>query len=259
MVTPVLDAPRQDTLVDTDAHRICRLRGTGEGLVVAIAGVGRHRHRMPPFEFADSASDGGRNHVLLASDGRRSWMNDSAFRDTLVAQVEAVRREAGIRHVTALGNSMGGFMALALAGLTAIDCVIAFSPQYSMHPAHVPEETRWRYWRERFPAYLHETAGPLSGGATRRYVFHGDSPEEAIHWRRFPEAPGLHHYIVHGAGHRLALELRQRGILKRVIRQAIADRPRRVRMLLEAQYDVTRRGADSATIAAPASRPPGTA
>ena len=152
-----------------------------------------------------------------------------------------VRRREGIREVVTLGDSMGGFMALVLPQLTAVDCVIAFSPQYSLHPDHVPEETRWGFWRDRFPGYRHETVEPIDPEAQRIFVFHGDSPDEAIHWRRFPKAEGLHHFIVRGAKHDLAADFKEKRLLGKLFRNAVAGRARRVRRVLEEAFEVSRR------------------
>lgn len=230
-----------EALREEKALAIGYVPGRSKRLVVSMSGVGRRRNRMPPYEFVASASNGGENHTLLVADRTRSWMNRKMVSEAIVEHIEMLKAEHDIRSVVALGNSMGGFMALVLPQLTRVDQVIAFSPQYSMHPEHVPEEKRWQFWRDRFPRYAHETVGRLDKANGKVFVFHGDSDEEAIHWRRFPGRRSLQHFILRGMGHDMARDLQRRGLLKRVIRNAIAGRPRRVNAVLTDHYDVAYR------------------
>lgn len=230
-----------EPLREEDYLKIGHLPGRSDRLVVSMSGVGRRRNRMPPFEFVASASNGHDNHVLLVSDRTRSWMNRRTVSEAIVEQVEALKDRHGIKSVVTLGNSMGGFMALVLPQLTPVDRVIAISPQYSMHPGQVPEEKRWQFWRDRFPHYAHETVGRLDNPAGNVLILHGDSREERIHWSRFPRRKDVQHFILRGMGHDLARDLQKRGILKRIVRNGIVGRSRRVHAILAQHYNVARR------------------
>ena len=231
------------TLVETGDHRICYAEGRSDRLVVSLAGVGTLPASVPPFEFIGTAWDDGENHVLLASERRRTWLNDTAFADMLVAQIAHHVERLGIREVVCLGNSMGGFMALALPRLTRVDCVIAFSPQYSAAPCEVPEEQRWLRWRSGITHFRVPTVRPLDPTARDHFIFHGDAMKERIHWQRFPKDARLHHFILRKRGHNIVQDMKDRDILRDVVRLAISRKPRKLRLLLEQHFDVARREA----------------
>ncbi|MBY6140664.1 hypothetical protein KUV26_14565 [Leisingera daeponensis] len=231
-----------DLIARNGDHSIAHQHGSGSRLFVCLSGVGTKRHEMPPFEFPGTASDGGRNHILMVAEKRRSWMNDPDLTALIVQEIERIRVQFSITETVTLGNSMGGFMALVLPQLTRIDRAIAFSPQFSMHPEHVPEETRWQYWRRRFPPYRFETVGSLDPERCGHFIFHGDAPEEEIHWRRFPAGRSIHHYILEGTGHNLVAGLKAQGLLARTVQLAAAGKPRLLRLLLEQHYGPCRRG-----------------
>lgn len=233
--------PNLETLTFGDRYHIAHQRGWDRRLFICLSGVGTKRGQVPDFEFPGSASDRGRNHVLQVADKGRSWMNDPELVRDIVRHTEAITAKHGITEVIALGNSMGGFMALVLPGLTRIDRVIAFAPQFSMHPDHVPEETRWQFWRRRIASYRFETIGGLDPKKCGYFILHGDDPKEAIHWRRFPEHRRLNHYVLRNKGHNLTADLKQDGLLPRAIRLAAAGRPRALRLMLEAHYGPCRR------------------
>lgn len=168
-------------------------------------------------------------------------MNDKTLTAAVLSTIEDLKRSAGVRRVVTLGNSMGGFMALVMPRLTEVDCAVAISPQYSIHPSFVPEEKRWEFWRNRVSEFVHETIGEMNYASTKSFVFHGDTEEEKIHWSRFPQCATMAHFIVHGAGHDLARDFKDRGLLRRIFRNCTVGRARQVRLILEGHYQVERR------------------
>ena len=62
--------------------------------------------------------------------------------------------------VMTYGSSMGGYAALRFARALRADAILALSPQYSIDPAVVPWEDRWRQDGARI-AWLPALAGPL--------------------------------------------------------------------------------------------------
>ncbi|MFX0542905.1 hypothetical protein ACEWPM_014380 [Roseovarius sp. S4756] len=210
-----------DLRVEHDDHIIGYLPGTGSRLVVSLSSVGKRRWAYPPWEFIGTASDGGRNHVLLVSERARTWMNAPGLAEAIAAQIEHVVREHRIKEVVALGNSMGGFMALVLPQYTKVDRVVATSAQFSMHPDIVPEDGRWALWRTRMPAFRHETIGAIDAGARDHFILHGSTKNENLHWGRFPYDPALHHYIIQGKGHSVVIAMKGSGIMGEVLGLAI--------------------------------------
>ncbi|EBA04574.1 hypothetical protein RB2150_10831 [Rhodobacteraceae bacterium HTCC2150] len=91
------------------------LPGQGETLVVSLAGVGSKRAEQPPCEFFKVASQEGAHHVLFVSDASRSWLNGPGLAAAIVTAIENAADMINATRVIALGNSMGGTMALLLA------------------------------------------------------------------------------------------------------------------------------------------------
>jgi pimeloyl-ACP methyl ester carboxylesterase len=230
-----------EPLLGTQDHEVAYMRGTGKRLVVTLGGVGTKPNEMPPFEFVGTASQGGENHVILVTEQARTWMNSPDLPEAIVKEIETVVAREAIDEVVAIGNSMGGFMALVLPTLTRVDTVVALSPQFSMHPNVVPEETRWQKWRRRFPTYrFRQVPAPQDG--TRYVVLHGDTPEERIHWARFPKAPKtFNHFILRGESHDLVKALKKLDIMRPLLERAMDVKTRKVRKLLESHFSVSRR------------------
>jgi len=209
------------------------LAGSGSRLVVALSGVGVERKVVPPREFTGAASAGGKNHVLFISDRARSWMNAPGMAEALVNLVKRFVEFHDLTEVVALGNSMGGFDALVLADLIPVQTVIAFAPQFSMHPDIVPEEPRWNYHRDRIETWTWRDVGAMRADNTAYFIFHGDNALEARHWLRFPEGGRINHYIFKGIGHDVSARLRKRRLLAPVIETALDNKPRKLRKMIE--------------------------
>ena len=209
------------------------VKGRSRTLVVSLAGVGQERNVPPPAEFYGSATQMGENHAIFVSDAERSWMNYPGIADRLVNLIKVYQRQNDIDHTVLLGNSMGAFAAIVLADLIAVDTVIAFTPQYSIHPELVPEETRWTPFREAIRDWRFDSVGDMAGEQTVYYLFHGDAPSERMHWEQLPTGDHINHYILQGGGHNVARLLQRRGKLKQIVYAAIHGKTRVVRKNLE--------------------------
>ncbi len=203
---------------------------------MSLAGFGRNRNQVPPMEFIGTASGGGVNHVLFVSDTSRSWMNGPGLAEMLSELVEGTRVNHGITEIVALGNSMGGFAALVLANMVPVDTVIAFAPQFSMHPDLVPEEKRWSIFSSNITCWPIPDVGNLDQEVSDYYIFHGSNPLESRHWLRFPWNRRLNHFIFDGLGHDVAARIQKRRLLPLIFNGAVAGRPRAVRLALERSF-----------------------
>lgn len=214
--------------------------GASDTLVISLAGVGRGRKTQPPVEFFQLAYQGGENHVLFVSDASRSWMNGPGLAEAIVATIEKVVREAGIQRIVAVGNSMGGTMALILPYLTRIDEVLAFVPQFSARPERVPEEDRWMFFRSKIRSWPFEAIERLPTDRCTVTILHGGSPDELVHLHRFPKDPKAKHFVMPELGHRLAYDLHKAGKLARIVGTVIAKKPWKCRRAIENAGGITR-------------------
>ncbi len=233
---PVTDFVDPVEIEAPDPLVVHMLPGTGSRLVVALAGVGKVRNATPPPEFLGTASGAGANHVLFVTDASRSWLNGPGVAEHIIALIEDYRVEHGIDEVVLLGNSMGGFAALMLAEIMEVDTVIALSPQFSMNPDLVPEETRWQFWQKKIAEWRFPCVAGLQVKETTYFIFHGSHPAEARHWLRFPWHRKLNHFVFEGLGHDIAARMRKRHLLARVIDACIAGKSRQVRVAMQRSF-----------------------
>lgn len=211
-----------EIIYDEAPLRMGYVQGETNELVVCFSSVGTERTVMPPFEYVGTSTAQGR-HGLFISDIGRSWMNSDQQAEIVTEQVKKIISTHGITSVTAMGLSMGGFNALIAPRLFKVDRVIAFSPQYSVHPKYVPEETRWRFWRRKIDTWQFETVEPLPK-EPQIFVFHGFQ-DDAHHANAFPLQDNLDHFFFPSFDHMgLMKRLKKKGMLSRMVEHALAGR-----------------------------------
>ncbi|MDA8746833.1 hypothetical protein N9M66_01335 [Litoreibacter sp.] len=215
-------------LHDDHPLRIEAAGGSSRRLVVSFTSVGNKRDAWPPKEFVGMASQMGRNHVICVTDISRCWMNQSGMLRKITTVISDYILENGITSINAVGTSMGAYNALILGQQMPISQIIAFTPQYSVHPDVIPDETRWKWFRNQIEEWPHKELNRLPGAPASIYMFHGDTPDEKMHWQRFGEAKNLRHYIFSGANHNFLQELKDGGVLGKIVRAGINERPVRL-------------------------------
>lgn len=218
-----------------DAHplRIEAAMGETSRLIVSFTSVGQERDKWPPKEFVGLASQGGRNHVVCVSDMSRCWMNSKDMLALTVTKISDYIVDHGITEVMAIGTSMGAFNALVFGRIMPLSRIICFTPQYSVHPDVLPEEKRWWFFRKQITEWPNKQMDTLPQAPVPIYMFHGDSPDERMHWERFPTAPNLKHYIFSGADHNFVRNLKGAKVLQKIVRAALNDRPGRMNKLVQ--------------------------
>lgn len=221
------------------------LPGQGDTLVISLAGVGNKRAEQQPAEFYNTASQGGENHVLFVSDASCSWLNGPGLATAIVAAIENTADRINPVRIIALGNSMGGTMALLLAQITRIDVAISIVPQFSVHPERVPEETRWKFFRKQITNWPFEAVESLPTDRTETIILHGGTDDERIHLDRYPYDPEAKHFVFPKMGHRLAARLHGKNKLTPIINHAIAGRPWKLRRAVKRAGGISREDFDA--------------
>lgn len=227
----------EDTLI-APPLRIRFCPGNSDRLIVCFSGVGNKRHQEPPIEFFKTIDAGVPNPVLFISDQNRSWLNTPGMDTSILNAIQETRERIRANEVAFIGNSMGASMALFLANQIDVDCVIAFTPQYSVNPTILPEENRWGFFREKIEKFHYRSLDNWPDQTTT-FVLHGSSPDEQMHAKKFPAAPeNVSHFILRGFDHRLAEQLKSTGTLKPLVNAMMQRKPRRVRKILLSQNGI---------------------
>ena len=225
----------------SDRVKATSLAGREPRLVVSFTGVGKPDTRHQTEEFMKSSRQDGRNHVLFVSDTLRSWYNDPGMFEEILDVVGRYRQAHGITETVTFGNSMGGYGAVIFAGALRAKSCLAISAQYSADPDVVPEEVRWKAYRERIGRFTRPPLeNTLEPGCTY-FVLHGGGKVERPHWSRFPVCPNLHHYIIGKVGHGVGKRLKSAGLINRVTECAIGVRPVALRRALAGELEFRRR------------------
>ena len=160
------------------------------------------------------------DNVLFLSDLTRSWGNALDF----VAIAQALAPYLDGAEVHAIGNSMGGFLAVEASNHLPVRSVVATSPQFSVSPEVMPKERRWR----RHVAAIETFHLPSLEGRFRRdcryYLFSGAVGPDRNHWRRFPKQENVVNVILGWTAHDVAAKLKKRGVLADLAMACFEDR-----------------------------------
>ncbi|TNF59402.1 MAG: hypothetical protein EP307_10530 [Rhodobacteraceae bacterium] len=227
-IRPVL----QDDSLCTWFHR-----GAGDRLVVCFSGIGRDETGPQGYEFARAATGGGRDHALFIADPNRTWLNGDGLVARIVGEIEKTVRDTGATEVVTLGHSMGGFSAAVIGAFTRVEVAVCLSPQVSVHPEIVPDETRWTNWRNRIATHRMRGVRDYLRDQTRYYTFFGQHVREAPQRDRFPLGDNIRFFVLPRTVHNTPQRMKGRGVLDQVVRTAFEDRARLVRRILKTSVE----------------------
>jgi hypothetical protein len=223
----------EERIVDERAGFAAEPRSVGGVTLIAFGGI-RGGLGIAPFEFFN---------VTKGMDVRRAFVRDldqvwylrgvRGLDGTLAAAAEALRWETDGERVVCVGNSAGGFGAIAFGIAIGAAEVHAFSPQTAIDRGH---RLRWmdlRWMREmRGVRRLHPT--PVDLDLRRRLLARPAPPTEVHlhvsgahrrdlrHAGHLEDLPGVTVHRYPEGGHRLVTDLRDRGVLAEILREATA-------------------------------------
>lgn len=119
---------------------------------------------------------------------------------------------------------MGGFLAIVMSHFIPIKTVIAFAPQYSVDPADVPWETRWKKYTCDIPEYRVKNAASHMNAQTSYFLFTSDTLLDKQQAELFPVGENLLHYNFSGSYHKVAALLKEKGLLGDLIETCLEGR-----------------------------------
>ena len=147
-------------------------------------------------------------NVLFVKDIKRSWFNS--------LNVNYIKSFLPKKETLCIGHSMGAFNAVMFSNFFPVKKVIAFSPQFSIHPLVSKDKTylnyaalidQWKYKKIRF------------NNITKYYLIFGDSIQEKYHMSQMPNQKNIKKIIIKNCDHNTAPILKKRGELYSIIKK----------------------------------------
>lgn len=151
-------------------------------------------------------------NVMFVSDREVSWYN--------TIDVDRIKSKLTNQEVITVGNSMGAHNAIQFANDINVTKVIAFAPQYSVHPDIVPDETRWKSEIEKIKQWKYKHL--MFNDTTEYYIFSGNDKMEMYHTDMIPNQQNIHKFFIE-SDHAVAPKLKNKGILYPLITDCIEE------------------------------------
>jgi hypothetical protein len=199
-----------DNLLIRHVHR--PVVGNGR-VLLSFTGIGHGMGGMevqrPEFFRAGESYE----HILFVSDLERTWGNSLDF--GILAGI--LDRLAPATRADAIGNSMGGFLAVLAGAHLPMRTVLAFAPQFSVHPDIVPGDPRWMNYRSRIADWSVPSLEGRLVPSCRYYLFSGGNPLDAAQLALFPSGGNIVTERLAGFDHGVGDQLKQLGLLGEVV------------------------------------------
>lgn len=201
------------TLIDTDTLRISVVPHQSGSAVLCFSGIG-HQIGGIDIQTEEFFNASQKATSIFICDKQRSWGNNLDF----AAIAELLAPHISGRTLYALGNSMGGFIAIAAGMFFELRSVVAFCPQYSVMPSIIAED-RWLAYISGISDWRYPSLENVFCETTQYYVFGAPSGKDKKHLSRLPHLPNLHRIFFRdpGIGHQEAKRLKREGLLYPVI------------------------------------------
>jgi hypothetical protein len=142
----------------------------------------------------------------------------------------------GYQRVVAYGSSMGAYAAIRFGGLAGAHVILALSPQYSIDPAVVPWERRWRESGRQFNGRWEQTLAFPS--VDEAYVVYDPENNDNKHVSLLAEKFRFEPIAIAFGGHPISGMLAEVGLLQKLILDICAsqfDQPAFMACVLERQ------------------------
>ena len=170
--------------------------------VLSFSSIGRGRKYIQQNEFFYLTK---KYNVLFIKDITRSWFNNIDIK-----YIKSFLKKNNY----AIGFSMGAFNAIIFSTLYPIKKLIAFSPQFSIHPKISEDDSflnfaaqikKWKYTKLKFSKN------------TKYLLIFGDNNKEKYHMSMMPKQKNIKIIVLKNCDHNTALHLKKKGDLEKII------------------------------------------
>jgi len=171
--------------------------------IISFSSIGRGRKYIQLNEFFNLTK---KYNVMFVKDITRSWLNN--------IDISYIKSSLKKENNYAIGFSMGAFNAIIFSTLHPIKKVIAFSPQFSIHPKISKDNTflnfaanikKWKYKKLKFT------------NKTQYLLVFGDSQKEKYHMSMIPKQKNIKLMVLKNCDHNTALYLKKKKKLEETI------------------------------------------
>jgi len=171
--------------------------------IISFSSIGRGRKYIQLNEFFNLTK---KYNVMFVKDITRSWLNN--------IDISYIKSSLKKENNYAIGFSMGAFNAIIFSTLHPIKKVIAFSPQFSIHPKISKDNTflnfaanikNWKYKKLKFT------------NKTQYLLVFGDSQKEKYHMSMIPKQKNIKLMVLKNCDHNTALYLKKKKKLEETI------------------------------------------
>jgi len=171
--------------------------------IISFSSIGRGRKYVQQNEFFNLTK---KYNVMFVKDITRSWLNN--------VDINQIKTSLKNNNNYAIGHSMGAFNAIIYSNLHPIKKVIAFSPQFSIHPKISKDNTflnfaanitKWKYKKLKF------------SNKTNYLIIFGDSEKERYHMSMIPKRKNIKLMIIKNCDHNTAPHLKKLNKLYKII------------------------------------------
>jgi hypothetical protein len=171
--------------------------------VLSFSSIGRGVRFVQNEEFFNLTK---KYNVFFIRDITRSWLNN--------VDIKLIKKNINKKNCYAIGHSMGGFNAIIFSTLYNIRKVIAFSPQFSIHPNITKDPTfmnyslrikEWRYPKLEFSKN------------TDYLLIFGDDAKEKYHASLIPKQKNIKIIYIKDCDHNTAKKLKRQKKLYKII------------------------------------------
>jgi len=145
-------------------------------------------------------------NVLFVRDITRSWFNN--------VDVKLIKKNISKKPCYAIGYSMGGFNAIIFSTLHNVQKVIAFSPQFSIHP-NITKDTTFRNYALRIKDWKYPKL-EFSKNTDYLLIF-GDDVKEKYHASLMPKQENIKILYIKNCNHNTAGKLKKQKKLYKII------------------------------------------
>ena len=176
--------------------------------VLSFSSIGRGRRYIQQNEFFYLTK---KYNVLFIKDITRSWFNNIDIK-----YIKSFLKKNNY----AIGFSMGAFNAIIFSTLYPIKKLIAFSPQFSIHPKISEDNSfinfaakikKWKYNKLKFSK------------STKYLLIFGDNNKEKYHMSMIPKQKNIKIIVLKNCDHNTALHLKKKGDLEKIINKFFND------------------------------------